>query len=42
MARDYDAAEMTKQRLKRRGATVLEWILRTLQEIANSLGSLGD
>jgi hypothetical protein len=30
---------MSKPRLKRWGSTALEWVLRTLQEIANNLGS---
>jgi hypothetical protein len=32
-------AAMSKPRLKRWGSTALEWVLRTLQEIANNLGS---
>ena len=32
---------MIKARLKRAGQIALEWIIRTLQEIANNLGSLG-
>jgi hypothetical protein len=31
---------MSKPRIKRWGTVALEWILRTLQEIANNLGSL--
>jgi hypothetical protein len=31
---------MAKQRLKRWGTVTVEWILSTLQEIANNLGSL--
>jgi hypothetical protein len=30
---------MSKPRLKRRRSTALEWVLRTLQEIANNVGS---
>ncbi len=32
---------MDKQRLRRWRSTTLEWILRTLQEIANNLGIFG-